>query len=170
MIFEPTHVIIVLIQRKGVDPRYQNYAGALDPDLAQKSYTFIETLQQKEKQVLKKSLSSKKITPDQKEVLVKRYNQVTDAIKSNQSRNIEREVVQENKRQVSEGIKSGTKVFYKTKKIIKSEVQQRKLSKLSDNKLSKVIKEKKEKLDSRMMFKQRHYSRTVEKANQPRSG
>lgn len=53
------------------------------------------------------------------------------------------DVIRENKKQVSEGLKSGNNVFYKTKKIIKAEVQQRKLAQLPEKKLNKLIKEKK---------------------------
>ena len=40
-------------------------------------------MQENEKEVLKKSLSNKKLSEPQKEVLQKRYNQVTDSLKAN---------------------------------------------------------------------------------------
>jgi len=108
-----------LIQKQTVDPRYQSYAGRLDSDLAQKSYSFIPKMQEREKDVLKKSLSNKKLDESQKEVLQKRYNQVTDSLKANEIRQVEKQVEADNKKHVQEGLKEGRQVFYKTKKIMK---------------------------------------------------
>lgn len=72
-------------------------------------------------------------------------------------------MISENKKQVSENIRKGARVFYKTSKVIKREAQQRRLERVPENTLKKMIKAKKEKLESRMMFKQRHYARMVQK-------
>lgn len=92
VVFEPKKVDLGVIQKKSVDPRYQNYAGKLDSDLAQKSYSFIPKLQERERDVLKRSLSNKKLDEHQKELLQRRYNQVTDSLKANEIRSVERQV------------------------------------------------------------------------------
>jgi|JI6StandDraft_1071083.scaffolds.fasta_scaffold09050_12 hypothetical protein len=76
-------------------------------------------MQEREKDVLKKSLSNKKLDESQKEVLQKRYNQVTDSLKANEIRQVEKQVEADNKKHVQEGLKEGRQVFYKTKKIMK---------------------------------------------------
>lgn len=81
-----------MTQKQSVDPRYQSYAGKLDADIAQGHYEFIPKMQERERDVLKKSLEKKKLSEADREVLRKRYNQVTDSLKANEIRQTERQV------------------------------------------------------------------------------
>ena len=70
-------------KRKTIDPRFEDYAGNYNADLAKKSYSFINEVQKNEAIELKKKIKNKKINEKDREILVKNYNRVTSDIRAN---------------------------------------------------------------------------------------
>jgi hypothetical protein len=68
---------------KPIDPRFEDYAGHYNGELAAKSFQFIPELQKKEAMELKKSLKKKKITQQDRDILLNNYNKITNDLKAN---------------------------------------------------------------------------------------
>lgn len=80
---------------KSIDPRFEDYAGNYNPDLAASSFSFIKTMQEREMAHLKKEMKSKKISESDKEILVKSYNKLTNDVKRYEHGLIEKKVKSE---------------------------------------------------------------------------
>lgn len=82
-------VVFESSRKKSIDPRFEAYAGNYNPDLAMKSYDFIPKLQQAEISELKGKLKGRsrrgaRLQEDQREVLQKEYNKVTNEYRQGQ--------------------------------------------------------------------------------------
>ena len=95
-------------KRKAIDPRFEDYAGNYNADLAKKSYSFITEVQQNEANELKKNLKKKRMNEKDREILVKNYNRITSDIRANEIRSIEKGVKTEFKKK---GFKPKRKQF-----------------------------------------------------------
>lgn len=63
----PQHKQIFQSSRaKTIDPRFQDYAGTYNPEMAMKAYSFIPKVQQNEAQELKNKIKKGRMSPKDK--------------------------------------------------------------------------------------------------------
>lgn len=123
-------------QSARIDPRFEDYAGKYNQDLATKTYSFIHEKQKQQVEELNKKIHSKKIKEEQKNVLLKNYNQITNDLKRQELTNIEKQVK----------AKFRDKNFKPKKREFRQQFERQKLANMTDKDQNKRLKKKQKKI------------------------
>ncbi|XP_065066176.1 ribosomal RNA processing protein 36 homolog [Rhopilema esculentum] len=124
------------------DPRFDNLSGNLNIELFKKSYSFLDEIQKKEKEVVEKQLRSEK-SFEKKAALHKLMQKIEQKEKIEMEENERKEQHREWKRNEKEAIKRGKRPFYLKKSERKKKELAEKFKKLKETgKIEKYLSKK----------------------------
>ncbi|XP_048843418.1 ribosomal RNA processing protein 36 homolog [Brienomyrus brachyistius] len=93
------------------DPRFDDLSGEYKPEIFEKTYSFIKTLKQKEKELVQKKIKQVK-SMKKKEQLDHLLKRMVDQERAQKQRELQREKELEHKRQQRELVKEGHRPFF----------------------------------------------------------